>query len=94
MTYDPSFPRKRESSSGHEKGRFPLPHGRKGRENWRADMALTRSFKQLVQSRVANDPEFSAVLRRESIDTMLAGNVETAEAILRYYFLIREILRF
>jgi len=48
-------------------------------------MVLTRSFKELVQSRVANDPEFGAALLRESIDTMLAGDVETGKAILRDY---------
>jgi hypothetical protein len=48
-------------------------------------MKLTKSFKELVQSRVANDPEFAAALPRESIDTMLAGDVETGKAILRDY---------
>jgi len=48
-------------------------------------MALTRSFKELVQSRVVNDPEFGAALLRESIDTMLSGDVETGKAILRDY---------
>lgn len=50
-----------------------------------AQMVLTRSFKELVQSRVANDPEFGAALLRESIDTMLAGDVETGKTILRDY---------
>ena len=34
-------------------------------------MAITKSFKELVQSRVARDPEFGAALLREGIDTML-----------------------
>lgn len=48
-------------------------------------MALTRSFKELVQNRIAREPEFGAALLRESIDTMLAGDVETGKAILRDY---------
>ena len=48
-------------------------------------MALTRSFKELVQKRVANDPAFGEALLREGIDTMLAGDVDTGKAILRDY---------
>ncbi|MDA8051969.1 MAG: transcriptional regulator [Rhodospirillales bacterium] len=48
-------------------------------------MALTRSFKELVQRRVGEDPEFRAALLREGIDTMLAGDVDTGKAILRDY---------
>jgi hypothetical protein len=47
-------------------------------------MALTRSFKELVQRRV-NDPDFGTALLREGIDTMLAGDVDTGKAILRDY---------
>jgi hypothetical protein len=39
-------------------------------------MALTRSFKQLVQKRAGEDPEFGAALLREGIDTMLTGDVD------------------
>jgi hypothetical protein len=49
------------------------------------DMALTKSFKDLVQSRVANDAEFAQHLLREGIDTMLAGDVDAGKAILRDY---------
>jgi DNA-binding phage protein len=48
-------------------------------------MALTKSFKELVQRRVANDPAFGEALLRESIDTMLSGDVDTGKAILRDY---------
>ncbi len=48
-------------------------------------MALTRSFKELVQRRVANDPAFGQALLRESIDSMLAGDVDAGKAILRDY---------
>ncbi len=48
-------------------------------------MALTRSFKELVQKRVGEDPEFGAALLRESINTMLTGDIDTGKAILRDY---------
>ena len=48
-------------------------------------MALTRSFKALVQRRVASDTAFGEALLREGIDAMLAGDVDTGKAILRDY---------
>lgn len=48
-------------------------------------MALTRRFSELVQSRAATDPEFSSELLRESIETMLAGDIDSGKAILRDY---------
>ena len=48
-------------------------------------MPLTRSFKELVQRHVAEDPAFADALLREGIDTMLAGDVEAGKAILRDY---------
>ena len=48
-------------------------------------MALTRSFKELVQRNVAADPAFGEALLREGIDTMLTGGVDTGKAILRDY---------
>lgn len=48
-------------------------------------MALTKSFKDLVQRRVADDREFAEALLREGIDTMLAGDVETGKAVLSDY---------
>jgi DNA-binding phage protein len=48
-------------------------------------MVLTKSFKELVQRRVATNPDFAAALLREGIDTLLAGDVETGKAILRDY---------
>jgi DNA-binding phage protein len=49
------------------------------------EMALTKSFKELVQKRAAADPAFGEALLRESIDTMLTGDVDTGKAILRDY---------
>ena len=48
-------------------------------------MALTKSFKELVQKRVAAEPAFGEALLRESVDTMLSGDVDTGKAILRDY---------
>ena len=48
-------------------------------------MAPTRSFKDLVQRRVAGDPAFGETLLREAIDTMLTGDVDTGKTVLRDY---------
>jgi hypothetical protein len=48
-------------------------------------MAVTKSFKELVQRRVVKDPDFARALLREGIDTMLTGDVDTGKAILRDY---------
>jgi hypothetical protein len=48
-------------------------------------MALTRSFKDLVQTRIAREPAFGEALLREGIDTLLTGDVDTGKAILRDY---------
>lgn len=48
-------------------------------------MPLTRSFKELVQRHVVADPAFAEALLREAIDTMIAGDVDTAKAVLRDY---------
>lgn len=56
-----------------------------GRDETEDNMALTRSFKELVQRHVADDPAFAQALLREGIDTMLTGDVDTGKAILRDY---------
>jgi DNA-binding phage protein len=48
-------------------------------------MTLTRSFKTMVESRLVNDPKFKEALLRESVETMLMGDVETGKAVLRDY---------
>ena len=48
-------------------------------------MAVTRSFKELVQKRVASDAAFAEALLREGVDTMLKGDIDTGKAILRDY---------
>jgi plasmid stabilization system protein ParE len=49
------------------------------------EMTVTQSFKSMVEDRLARDPGFREALLRESIDTMLAGDVETGKAALRDY---------
>lgn len=46
-------------------------------------MTLTRSFKDMVQARVAADPAFATALLREGVNALLSGDVETGKAILR-----------
>ena len=48
-------------------------------------MALTRSFKELVQRHVAQDPAFAEALLREGINLMLAGDVDGGKSVLRDY---------
>ncbi len=48
-------------------------------------MALTRSFKQTVQARVASDPAFKQALLTEGVNAMLDGDVDGGKAVLRDY---------
>lgn len=48
-------------------------------------MATTRSFKDLVQHQVAEDPAFATALLREAVDCLLAGDVDTGKSVLRDY---------
>ncbi len=48
-------------------------------------MALTKNFRVLVQKRMAAEPAFGKALFRESVDAMLASDVDTCKAILRDY---------
>jgi hypothetical protein len=50
-----------------------------------ATMAVTKSFKELLQRRVAKDTDFADELLCKGIDTLLAGDVETGKVILRDY---------
>jgi hypothetical protein len=64
-------------------GRITGADGDRGERRTR--MALTRSFRELVQRNVVADPAFGEALLREGIDTMLTGDVDTGKAILRDY---------
>ena len=48
-------------------------------------MPLTRSFHDLVKSRVEADPAFRQALFQEAVQTMLEGDVATAKSLLRDY---------
>jgi len=48
-------------------------------------MPLTRDFKQTIQARVERDPKFRKELLREGLESLLAGDIATAKAILRDY---------
>jgi DNA-binding phage protein len=45
----------------------------------------TKSVKDLIQKRVAHDPDFATALLRDCIETLLSGDVETGKTILRDY---------
>jgi DNA-binding phage protein len=49
------------------------------------NMGVTKSFKELVQRRVAKEPAYAEALLREGIDTMLSGDVDAGKSILRDY---------
>ncbi len=48
-------------------------------------MAITRRFKETIQSRALRDPEFRKGLLRESIERMISGDTKTGKALLRDY---------
>jgi len=48
-------------------------------------MALTRSFKETVQARVASDPAFKQALLTEGLNALLEGDLDTGKAVLRDY---------
>ena len=48
-------------------------------------MALTRDFKETIQTRVQHDAVFREELLKEGIQCFLSGDVETGKAILRDY---------
>ena len=48
-------------------------------------MPLTRDFKETVQARVRSDPEFRRALLKESVESLLEGDVDTGRAVLRDY---------
>ena len=48
-------------------------------------VALTRDFKETVPAHVRAEPKFTRSLLKESIETLLAGNVDAGKAILRDY---------
>jgi len=48
-------------------------------------MAITKSFRDTVALRAQRDPDFRYGLLTESIECMLAGDIETGKSLLRDY---------
>ena len=48
-------------------------------------MALTRKFKELMKKQATANSAYTKALLRESVNTMLAGDVDAGKAILRDY---------
>jgi DNA-binding phage protein len=48
-------------------------------------MTRTGSFRELVQARMAREPEFATALLREAVDALLSGDVDAGKSILRDY---------
>jgi DNA-binding phage protein len=48
-------------------------------------MPLTRSFNATVRERATRDPAFRAALLGEAVQSLLAGDLDTAKAALRAY---------
>lgn len=48
-------------------------------------MPITRDFKETIQARALHDEAFREGILRESIECMLAGDMQTGKALLRDY---------
>ena len=48
-------------------------------------MPLTRDFKETVQARAEGDPAFREELLKESVECLLAGDVDAGKIVLRDY---------
>lgn len=48
-------------------------------------MALTRDFKETVQARLTQDPEYRRELLREGVECLLEGDLDTGKSTLRDY---------
>jgi len=46
-------------------------------------MSLTRSFKDFVKSRIEGDAKFRRALFQEAVQTLIDGDVDTANSVLR-----------
>lgn len=46
-------------------------------------MALTRSSKDIVKAKVESDPQFRQALLQEAVQTLIAGDADTARMVLR-----------
>ena len=48
-------------------------------------MTTTKSFRETVAARAANDPDFRYGLLTESLNAMLSGDLDTGKSLLRDY---------
>lgn len=48
-------------------------------------MALTRSFKETVKARAAQDPAFRVALLEEALEALMNADLETGKVLLRDY---------
>ena len=48
-------------------------------------MALTKNFKDTIQTRARRDPAFRKALLQEGVECLLAGDIDTGKAVLRDY---------
>jgi DNA-binding phage protein len=48
-------------------------------------MALTRSFKETVKARAAQDPAFRVALLEEALEALVNADLETGKVLLREY---------
>ncbi len=48
-------------------------------------MTITKSFKDTVQARALRDSKFREGILRESIESMISGDIKTGKALLRDY---------
>ena len=48
-------------------------------------MAITRDFKETIQTRALRDSRFREGMLREAIECMLSGDLKTGKALLRDY---------
>ena len=48
-------------------------------------MTLTRDFKQTIKARADRDADFRRALLQDSVELLIAGDVETGRAVLRDY---------
>jgi|GEM_PF-3192581 len=48
--------------------------------------AITGSFNDIVRERMAREPGFRDALRREALECIRNGDIETGQSMLRKYF--------
>jgi len=75
----------KEAAERHQPGGCEMAGFQTAKENRGIVMALTREFKLTVRARVQRDAAFRKELLRESVESFLAGDVDSGKTILRDY---------